>query len=295
MSDHLNQSGRFAGNRSARIVVTTVAVLLVVLAFSGVADRWGAARVEDGLQRSLVAFGVARTLNGIISVAQHTEVAFQPAGVGVSLAPGQILDPLNDLVERFSWVMLVASTSFGVQRLLMEVFSSTTISLLMVLLAGLLIASIWRTDTGLKRYRGWLLRVGLLVAMVRFLVPALAITGEMVHETFMQPRYEAAVTGLDDTADRLGELTLGEAPGDPEDASLASRIRSWYEEAGALLDVQARLDEYQALAASAAEQTIELIAVFTFQTAVLPLLFLWLMVVVYRSLVHFRPLGRTAG
>lgn len=35
------------------------------------------------LKRALVTFALTRTLNGVISVAQGTQLAFQPAGVGV--------------------------------------------------------------------------------------------------------------------------------------------------------------------------------------------------------------------
>ena len=66
-----------------------------------------------------IVLAVARTLNGVISVAQGTEVALEPGGVGVNLTVGQILDPVNDLIERFSAVMLVASSSLGLQNILL--------------------------------------------------------------------------------------------------------------------------------------------------------------------------------
>ena len=44
----------------------------------------------------------------------------QPVGVGVTLTIGEVLDPLNDLVERFAWLALVASVSLGLQMTLGE-------------------------------------------------------------------------------------------------------------------------------------------------------------------------------
>ena len=41
--------------------------------------------------------------------------------VGVVLTAGEILDPLNDLVERFSWIVLLAASSLALQLLLGEV------------------------------------------------------------------------------------------------------------------------------------------------------------------------------
>ena len=270
-----------------RFGVAVIAIVLVALAVSGAADRRGTEQVEAGFQRALVAFGLARALNGVISVVQGTEVAVQPAGVGVNLAPGQILDPVNDLVERFSWVMLASASSFGIQRLLLEILAWPGFSLLLASLAGLLVAALWQRDGWLARRRGWLLRVGLFVAVLRFLVPALAFSGEVIYQAFIEPRYAEAVAGLDEAAGRLGELSQDAPPGgDVEDSTLMSRLKRWYSETGAALDVDARLQEYRALAGRSVGQIIELIVIFVFQTIMMPLAFLWLVALAYRSLVR---------
>ncbi len=80
------------------------------------------------MKRALVTFALTRTLNGVISVAQGTQLAFEPAGVGVVISAGEILDPLNDLVEQFSWLTLLAATSLGVQIMLGEMFATTAVN-----------------------------------------------------------------------------------------------------------------------------------------------------------------------
>ena len=77
-----------------------VALLLIGIAFSSVTsvDRFAETEYQALFQRALVTFALARTLNGVISAVQGTELALQPAGVGVTLTPGEILDPVNDLV-----------------------------------------------------------------------------------------------------------------------------------------------------------------------------------------------------
>lgn len=39
-------------------------------------------------------------------MAQGTELSIEPMGVGVILTLGELLDPLNDLIEQFSNVLL---------------------------------------------------------------------------------------------------------------------------------------------------------------------------------------------
>ena len=99
---------------------TVTAIMTAVLALSGLADQTSGDYADAALKRALVTFAVARGLNGVISVAQGTEVAVEPGGVGVNFTVGQILDPINDLVEQFSSVMLVAASSLGLQKILLS-------------------------------------------------------------------------------------------------------------------------------------------------------------------------------
>ena len=69
--------------------------LLVAVSFMKPIDKSSESQVDSAMTRALIGFGIARTLNGVISVAQGTEFAVQPAGVGVNFSPGEILDPIN--------------------------------------------------------------------------------------------------------------------------------------------------------------------------------------------------------
>ena len=106
---------------AARKWLAGILAAVVVLSSVTSVDRYARADFDVLFQRALVTFALARTLNGLISAVQGTEIALQPAGVGITLTPGEILDPLNDLVERFSWIMLGASISLGVQQVLLDV------------------------------------------------------------------------------------------------------------------------------------------------------------------------------
>ncbi len=90
---------------------TVFAVLACGLAVSGVADRLGEHYASTAVTKAAATWAVARGLDSAISVAQGTELALEPGGVGVNLTVGEVLDPINDLVEQFSQVMLVATGS----------------------------------------------------------------------------------------------------------------------------------------------------------------------------------------
>ena len=118
-------------SRRRKILMTVLALLAVAAALSGVVDSASRDYGEQAFKRALLTFAVARTLNGVISVAQGTEVAIEPGGVGVNFTVGQVLDPINDLVERFSAVMLVATSSLGLQNVLLRISGWWGLSLLL--------------------------------------------------------------------------------------------------------------------------------------------------------------------
>ena len=99
------------------------------------ADELGVEYVDDAFNRALVSFALARTTNAIISVIQDSEIDIAPAGIGVTIAIGEALDPINDMIERFSWVMLVSLVSLGMQKMLIEI--SPWISFKLLLLPAL--------------------------------------------------------------------------------------------------------------------------------------------------------------
>ncbi|MGD8886085.1 MAG: hypothetical protein PVF34_10705, partial [Gammaproteobacteria bacterium] len=129
-----------------KLSFSLVAFILAMLAILGSLDATGKSYTEDSFKRALITFGIARGLNGVISVAQGTEIAVQPAGVGMNFTPGQILDPINDLVEQFSWIMLASSASLGIQKVLLAISSTTMMTILLIVVFSIYLVSVWRPD-----------------------------------------------------------------------------------------------------------------------------------------------------
>jgi hypothetical protein len=127
-----------------KLTLSLIAFVLALLAIFGTIDHTGQDYTNESFKRALITFGIARGLNGVISVAQGTEIAVQPAGVGLNFTPGQILDPINDLVEQFSWVMLASSASLGIQKVLLAISATQLMTASLVVMLGLYLVSVWR-------------------------------------------------------------------------------------------------------------------------------------------------------
>ncbi|MGB1109342.1 MAG: hypothetical protein ACPG4N_03245 [Gammaproteobacteria bacterium] len=119
-----------------KILISVVLISIALVGATRSLDQAALVQLDESFKRALATYAIVRGINAIISVVQGTEVAIEPGGVGVILAPGEIFDPINDLAERFSWVMLLASASLGAQRLLVSMGESVLLQGLMLLSVG---------------------------------------------------------------------------------------------------------------------------------------------------------------
>ncbi len=263
-----------------KIVWTVVAVVAVGLALTGFADSTSDTYANEAFKRALVTFAVARSLNGVISVAQGTEVAVEPGGVGVNLTVGQILDPINDLIEQFSSVMLVATSSLGLQNILLSMAGWWGVSLVLVAAALFLVISSWWPGGVKQATAAMAMKIFLVTVFLRFALPALVIGTHIVFAAFLEEEHDAATAVLEATSTEIEEFNQQESTSSDgsEDQSWMARLGDMIDSSIDQLDVSGRNQTLKASASSASEQIVRLIVIFVLQTIILPLVFLWLLV-----------------
>jgi hypothetical protein len=272
-----------------RLLWTAVIALAVMGAVSGHLDRASEDQAENALKNALVTFAVARTLNGVISAAQGTEVALEPGGVGVVLSVGEILDPINDLIERFSAVMLIAASSLGLQMLLLTITSWWGVSgLLAAAAAGFLIV-LWAPRSTVAGYAEPASRILLFLLFVRFAVPVLIIGTTIISDAFLAPKQAEATAILRDTSEDIERINESAQAVEPGEQSFMDRLGELIDESLQSMRVGDRMKELKESASNAAEHIVSLIAIFVLQTILLPLVFLWLLMAILKGIA-----GRSA-
>ncbi len=263
------------------------------MALSGAVDQIGRESAETAFKRALVTFAVSRALDGAISVAQGTELAFEPAGVGVVLSLGQVLDPINDLVERFSTVMLVAASSLGLQNLLLDITSSSGFDAGLLLAALLVLATAWVPVDALRGWAPSARRLLLLIFFLRFSVPLLVIGSEFIFDVYLDAEQAKAVSALENVQVRIEAINESAAiePAPDQPPSLFDQFGAMLDRTLESMDVSDRLDRLQAQVSEASEHVVNLIVIFVLQTVVLPVAFLWLFVELLKG-IALRMAGR---
>ena len=203
---------RATDNRHLYRTMILAAIALAILSSVGWLDNFAEERLSDTTNESIGIFVVSRGINAGISTLQSSEV-----GIGIaSMQIGELLDPINDAAERLSGVMVWAIGSLLLQRFALELVSANLfkwvfVAIALVTLVTLSIAEYRRSrnkpGAGVDRYRGVLIQIFVLAALLRFIVPVFVAISLLVSQQFLQPRIEEERMGL---AELQEEISGGE-------------------------------------------------------------------------------------
>lgn len=241
-------------------LLTLLLVLACIPLQQGVGEQ-----MTDMLTLTLTVYALARGLNAVISVAQGTEMSIEPMGVGLTLTPGEILDPLNDLIEQVSTILLLASASLGVQNILLSLGDHIVIR---VIFAAMIIATIllcFVRGMSLNIKQG-LIKLVIVLSILRLVVPAVAVVSHQMQEWLVTERQQALHT-LQATKDDVDNLNTHSSEQD----------KTWFDGFKSRFDLELKLTKVKAQAEKSVEAAVYLLAEFVLIMVLLPLLFLYLM------------------
>lgn len=164
-------------------------------------------KVAQSLERALIATAVIMAVDAGISVLQTSELSIGFFVVEGSLELGQILDPINDMLEFTTKIMWFITASWVVQKILVSFDISVLLSGIIYIIAALWLSIIsieqWRycipdvIATWLHPKLAWLLRATLLVIFPVIFIPLVVVASTSTHQWFSTSEY---------VEDSIGEL-----------------------------------------------------------------------------------------
>ena len=160
---------------------------LLIVSWWGAVDNLAAYVNGESIKDAAIIYGVARSINGVISLIQSAEIG---AIVG-SVRPGELLDPMNDLIERFSSVMAWSLSSLVLQKVLLSVFSSYSFKVIFTVCCALMFILKWLPLSAHFVARAWSLL--LIVASLRFSIAIVCALTAAVDQGFIQKIEQASL------------------------------------------------------------------------------------------------------
>ncbi|KKO46530.1 hypothetical protein WG68_04255 [Arsukibacterium ikkense] len=136
------------------------------------------------------AFVIARGMNALISFLQSVTFEFS-FGIGGSVGAGQVLDPLNDLVEQYSSAMKLAIGSLVIQKVLLEIVSDNFFKVLLSLSAlSVLVSSAMAGFIRSAQLKYLLLKIFFILLFLRFSLVLVVAANGIVDNAFLHERTE---------------------------------------------------------------------------------------------------------
>ncbi len=263
-----------------KIFVSLLLILLLLLGLNIEIDKSAMELHDEVFQRAMVAFGLAKGLNAVISLIQGTELSITPIGIGLNLSVGEVLDPFNDMVERFSWVMLFASVSLGLQKILLLLSSKLFLQVALGVSIGFSLIVIWIKQIQNATLITISFKMMILLLLLRFSAVIFVYSSELLYTSLLQTEYQNASGIVAQTKEKLETIQSKSKRviESKRDVGFMEKFRS---KSNAFIDslkLSEKLNKIKQNIEEASKNIITLITLFIAQTVMLPLLFLWLFI-----------------
>lgn len=204
-----------------KFVVSAIVLLTILVSWSGYIERKTEAYVDSATVQALAAFATARILNRVITTAASVQVEGSAVIGSMSIRPFELLDPLHDVVERYSVVMEMAIVSLVTQKLLIELTAAASFKLLLTVLGVLLVVSLFINE---GRHSNWLFRIFIILAFVRFLFVLAVATSAILDQAYMNKETERNLSYVQVTAAEFEQLEPAFELSQDEKTVLTSRL-----------------------------------------------------------------------
>jgi len=246
-----------------RVFLTVFLLALSLLSWVSGVDESALEIYNETFDRAVYSFALAKGLNAVISVLQSSEVNLS-FFVGATIGVGQILDPINDLVERFSMIMLISSISLGVQHLLLLLANTMFLKVVLGLSTLIVLFGIWRRKLfGSNAFAFFMKMVILLIVLRFFAVVSIHANYFLYNELYAQ-EYQNSTKYISEYKSNLEILQQDQ-----------KQLKS------ALTRLERKSELFS-------KEVIQLITIFIITTVLFPLIFIWFFMLLLRLIFSMK-------
>ena len=260
---------------SRKAVIAIFVVLLVAVSSSRLLDDYVDDYTNSSIKAAALTYATARGINALVSMMQSSEVQ---AGVGIvsgSITIGELLDPLNDMIERFSTVMTWVLASLAAQKVLLLLASH---KLFLYLVAVLGISALLLLFYGQTRVQSLVFRFFLVVVFVRFALGMAVGLNSGVDYLFMDQQLQANDKEIENF--RASIMSVETTDDFDTDSIRDSAIEFWQ---------NLSMSEFERKISRGIENFINLVAIYLLKTILFPLGFFYAAIFAIKQLWRVDP------
>ncbi len=180
---------------SKRVILPLLAIVIFIS--TPLYNTFSKRYIDNSLKGAVITYALLRSLNAGVSVIQKSSITL---GVGIegNIAIGEVLDPINDAIERFSDMITLAIWALGSEKALYEV-SKTKLVILAVILLSLIY--LLYDDKTLEKFL-------VLLIVVRIFIPFSAIVSHYFNDEIFDPQIQKSLKTLQFIKDKSSPPTI---------------------------------------------------------------------------------------
>jgi hypothetical protein len=253
---------------NGKTLISIVIVILVGLSSTRALDDYVDDYTSEAITNAAISYATARGINALVSMLQSSEIE---AGVGIvsgSMTIGEVLDPLNDMVERFSTVMTWVLASLAAQKILLLLASH---QLFLYLVAVLGISALLLIFHGRSRAQNLVFRCFLVVVFVRFALGLAVALNSGVDTLFLDQQLHSNDREIENFQANIMSIDV-----DADSDEIRDSVIDFWRGLS--------LAELQRKISRGIESFINLIAIYLLKTILLPLGFFYALLQAIRQL-----------
>ncbi|WP_066350260.1 hypothetical protein [Aliarcobacter skirrowii] len=269
----------FIFNNFGKISILILSIFIIFASSSVVVNESAKDVIDKSFNQALIVFGSAKALNAVISLAQGTEINLP----FVVVAIGEVLDPINDLVEQFSLIMLASLVSLGIQKILLNFVSNDFFNLTFIISILVFNIFLFLKFKNIESIKNMALKLTLFLLFLRFSIPFVAYLNQYSYDYFIKPQYniEQLNETILNTKDEISKINLESV--EEKESGFFEKFRQKFD----MTFYEKKVDEYKDAVDSSSDNIVDLIIVFIFQTILLPLFYLFVFYILLKKLFNF--------
>lgn len=243
--------------------------MLVAVSSSRLLDDYVDEYTTTSIKSAALTYASARGINALVSMLQSSEVE---AGVIVSgsITIGEVLDPLNDMIERFSTVMTWVLASLATQKVLLLLASH---ELFLYLVAVLGISALLLLFYGPPRAQSLVVRSFLVVVFIRFALSMAVALNSGADYLFLEQQLQINAAEIENFQASIMNL---ETDADLDTDSIRDSAIAFWESLS--------MTEFENRISRGIENFINLVALYLLKTILFPLGFFYVAIFVIKQL-----------
>lgn len=269
----------FIFNNFGKISILILSIFIIFASSSVVVNESAKDVIDKSFNQALIVFGSAKALNAVISLAQGTEINLP----FVVVAVGEVLDPINDLVEQFSLIMLASLVSLGIQKILLNFVSNDFFNLTFIISILVFNIFLFLKFKNIESIKNMALKLTLILLFLRFSIPFVAYLNQYSYDYFIKPQYniEQLNETILNTKDEISKINLESV--EEKESGFFEKFRQKFD----MTFYEKKVDEYKDAVDSSSDNIVDLIIVFIFQTILLPVFYLFVFYILLKKLFNF--------